>query len=300
MTQSWQDHKEYSTPLALKSIRWIALNLGRPTARLLLYPITFYYLVFASSQRRSSKRYLARILQRQATHFEVSKHFHYFASTILDRVYLITGQFEKLDITFPPKNLPLIYSQQGTGCILLGSHLGSFEVLRSYAIKKKCPVPIKILMYQGQSPMLVKILNLLNPHLSDMIIPIGAPDSLLQVKDAIDAGNAVGILGDRIMNEKKEKTVECKLLGDTVALPTAPILIANSLNVPVILFFGIYKGGNRYQLHFELLAESIQLSRENRQKDIQYWMQQYANMLEAQIKAAPFNWFNFYDYWREE
>ncbi len=299
MTQSWQDHKEYSTPLALKSIRWIALNLGRPAARFLLYPISLYYLIFAASQRRASKNYLARVLQRKPTWKDVARHIHCFASTILDRVYLIAGRFEKLDIVFPPENLPLKYSQQGTGCILLGSHVGSFEVLRSYAIKK-CPVPIKILMYQGQNPMIVKILNALNPDLSKMIIPIGAPDSLLQVKDAVDAGNAVGMLGDRIMGEKKEKTVKCTLLGDEIVLPTAPILIAASLKVPVIVFFGIYQGGNRYQLHFNLLAENIQLKREQRQQDIQYWMQKYANIVEQQIIAAPFNWFNFYDYWRDE
>lgn len=299
MTQSWQDHKEYSTPLALKSIRWIALNLGRPAARFLLYPISFYYLIFAASQRRASKHYLTRVLQRKPTLMDVARHIHCFASTILDRVYLMTGRFEELDVVFPPENLPLKYSQQGTGCILLGSHVGSFEVLRSYAIKK-CPVPIKILMYQGQNPMIVKILNALNPDLSKMIIPIGAPDSLLQVKDAVDAGNAVGMLGDRIMGEKKEKTVKCTLLGDEIVLPTAPILIAASLKVPIIVFFGIYQGGNRYQLHFNLLAENIQLKREQRQQDIQYWMQKYANIVEQQINAAPFNWFNFYDYWRDE
>ena len=299
MTQSWQGHKEHSTPVALKSIRWIALNLGRSAARLLLYPITLYYLVFATAQRRSSKRYLARVLQRKPTMLDVARHIHCFASTILDRVYLMTGQFEKLDITFPPENLPLKYSQRGTGCILLGSHLGSFEVLRSYAIKK-CPLPIKILMYEGQNPMIVKILNALNPNLSEMIIPIGAPDSLLQVKDAVDAGCAVGMLGDRVMEEKKEKTVTCKLLGGEVTLPVAPILIAASLNVPIIVFFGIFKGGNRYQLHFQLLADNIQLNREQRQQDIQRWMQQYANILEEQMIAAPYNWFNFYDYWQEE
>ena len=178
--------------------------------------------------------------------------------------------------------------------------MGSFEVLRSYAFKKQCPLPIKILMYKDQNPMIVKILNALNPRLSEMIIPIGAPDSLLQVKDAVDVGSAVGILGDRVMDENKEKTVSCKLLGDEIKLPAAPILIAASLKVPIIVFFGIYQGGNRYQLHFKLLAEDIQLNRKHRQQDIQQLMQEYANILEEQIKAAPLNWFNFYDYWQEQ
>ena len=299
MTETWRSHEERSSPLALKSIRWIALNLGRPAARLLLYPITLYFLLFATSQRKSSLRYLSRALDRKPTLFDVARHIHCFASTILDRVYLMTGQFDKLDIIFPLENMPLKYSQQGIGCILLGSHIGSFEVLRSYAVKK-CPLPIKILMYEEQSPMIVQVLNALNPELSDMIIPLGEPDSLLQVRDAIEAGNAVGMLGDRMMDVDHEKTVQCKLLGDNVTLPAAPVLIAAVLNVPVILFFGIYKGGNRYELHFELLTEKIELSRKNRQQDIQAWMQKYAIMLEKHIKLSPYNWFNFYDYWQED
>lgn len=298
MTETWQNHKERSTPLALKSIRWIALSLGRPAARLLLYPITLYYLIFASSQRKASFRYLSRVLDRKPTLIDVARQIHCFASTILDRVYLMTGQFDKLDIEFPAENMPLKYSSQGIGCILLGSHFGSFEVLRSYAVRK-CPLPIKILMYEAHSPMIVKVLNALNPDLSNMIIPIGEPDSLLRVRDSIEAGYAVGMLGDRIMDAESEKTVQCNLLGSPVSLPASPVLIASLLEIPVILFFGTYKGGNRYELHFELLAEKIELNRANRQQDIQRWMQKYANMMEKHIQSDPYNWFNFYDYWKE-
>jgi len=295
----WRRHQERSTPLALKTIRWIALHLGRPAARCLLWPISVYYLLFASSQRRASLSYLRRALDKPPTLIDVARHIHCFASTILDRVYLMTGQFDKLDITFPNENMPLRYSQKGRGCILLGSHIGSFEVLRSYALRR-CPLPIKILMYEGQNPMIVQILNALNPGLADMIIPIGAPDSLLQIRDAIESGAAVGMLGDRVMGGAHEKTVPCTLLGDTVTLPAAPLLIAASLQAPVILFFGIYLGGNKYRLHFELLAENIPLSRAHRQRDLQMWMQKYADSLEKHIRQTPYNWFNFFDYWQDE
>jgi predicted LPLAT superfamily acyltransferase len=300
MNTQWQAHKERSTPLAVKTIIWIALHLGRPLARLILYPITGYFLLFAPKQRRASLNYLKRVLNKKPTWLDAAKHIHCFSSTILDRVYLITGRFEKLDIGFPPENMPLKYSRDGIGCLLLGSHVGSFEVLRSYAVKK-CPLPIKILMYEGQTPMIIKIFHALNPDVANTLIPLdGNPNSLLKVKEAIDTGHAVGMLGDRVMAEGQEKTVRCKLLGEEVELPSAPILIAASLKVPLIVFFGIYHGGNRYQIYFELLAEEITLSRNNRQQDIQIWAQKYADILEKQIRAAPYNWFNFYDYWQDE
>ncbi len=155
-------------------------------------------------------------------------------------------------------------------------------------------------MYEAHSPMILKILNALNPNVSDMVIPMGKPDSLLQVKDAVDAGNAVGMLGDRIMEMDSNKTARCTLLNGAIELPSAPILIAASLKVPVIVFFGIYLGGNRYQIYFELLSENITLDRNNRQQEIQQWLQKYADIMEKHIKQAPYNWFNFYDYWQED
>ena len=298
MSQSWREHQERSTPLALHTIRWIALKLGRPAARTLLYPISLYFFLFAPAQRKASRLYLTRVLNRRVTWLDVVKHIHCFASTILDRVYLLTGQFDKLDIAFPAKNLPLYFSQQGSGCILLGSHIGSFEVLRSYAVRK-CPLPIKILMHEGHSQMIMKILHSLNNNISKMLIPLQAPDCLLQVKDAIDAGYAVGLMGDRGYEMSPLKTVRCKLLGGEIELSAAPVLMAASLKAPVIVFFGIYLGGNRYQIHFELLAEKIELDRNNRQRDLQKWMQKYADIMEKHIQAHPYNWFNFYDYWQE-
>lgn len=299
MSNDWQSHKEYSTPLAVKSIRWIALHLGRPIARSILYPITLYYLIFAKQQRQASWLYLHRVLTRPPTWLDVAKHIHCFAATILDRVYLITGQFDKLNITFPAENMPLKFSREGMGCILLGSHVGSFEVLRSYAVKK-CPLPIKILMHEGQTPMVMQALHALNPTIAETIIPLtDAANSLLKVKDAVDSGYAVGMLGDRITGDIKEKSVRCTLLGSDVLMPAAPVLIAASLKVPLILFFGIYTGGNHYEIHFELLAEKITLSRKNRQQDIQQWTQKYVDILEKHIRAHPYNWFNFYDYWQD-
>jgi len=300
MSKNWQENKERSTPLALKIIRWIALTLGRPIARCFLYPITAYYFIFAHSQRKASHAYLSRVFKRPATHVETLKHIHSFASTILDRVYLLTGKFDLLDITFPKTNIPRTYSEKGTACLLLGSHIGSFEVLRSYAVSNY-PLPIKILMYEHQAPMMVQVLNALNSEVAKTLISLdGSPSGLLKVKEAIDEGTTVGLLGDRLLGKNLDKTVTCQLLGEDVTLPTAPIIMAAALKVPVVVFFGLFLGGNRYEIHFDLLDEQIQLNRKTRQEDIQAYTQKYVNLMEKQIRAHPYNWFNFYDYWGSE
>ena len=300
MTKAWQESKERSTPFTLLLIRWIALHLGRPVARSFLYPISLYFLLFAAPQRKASQQYLTRVLKRKATWLDSAKHIHAFASTILDRVYLLTGQFDKLDISFPAENIPLSYSKNGVGCLLLGSHIGSFEVLRSYAVSNY-PLPIKILMYEQQAPMMVQVLNALNADVADTLISLdGSPSGLLKVKEAIDSGTTVGLLGDRILGEGNEKTVICTLLGEPVKMSTAPVLLASALKVALIVFFGVYLGGNRYKIQFELLAEEVILKRKSRQQDIQAYTQKYVDILEKQMLETPYNWFNFYDYWQSD
>ncbi|NOQ14576.1 MAG: lipid A biosynthesis acyltransferase [Methyloprofundus sp.] len=299
MSKQWQNFDERSNTSTLLLIRWIALHLGRPVARSFLYPISLYFFLFATPQRKASQQYLAKVLKRKVTWLDSLKHIHAFASTILDRVYLLTGQFSKLHIIFPDKNMPLKYNKKGIGCLLLGSHIGSFEILRSYGLQNH-PLPIKILMHELQAPMMVKVLNALNLDAADTLITLdGSPSSLLKVKEATDQGITVGLLGDRLMGTANEKTVTCSLLGEPVQMSSAPVLIAAALDIPIIVFFGVYLGGNRYKVSFELLADKVTLNRKTRQQDIQAYTQKYADILEKQMLETPYNWFNFYDYWQQ-
>ncbi len=296
VSKDWKTQRERSSPLAIAIIRWIALKMGRPFARFLLYPITLYYLLFSPVQRRASFNYLKRVLGKTPNWFQIAKHIHCFAATILDRVYFLTGRVEQLDLQFPNKQLAVSYSSNGRGFVLLGSHIGSFEVLRGVA--EKFPVPVKIMMDEEHNKMIVNVLNTLNPSLKDMVISLGQPDSLIRARDCLDAGEVVALLGDRVMDS--EKTTTCYLLGEPIQVSTAPILLASVLKVPVIMFFGLYMGRNRYETHFELLSERVELKRNSRQQDIQRWTQMYVNSMERYLKRAPYNWFNFYDYWGDE
>jgi predicted LPLAT superfamily acyltransferase len=78
------------------------------------------------------------------------------------------------------------------------------------------------------------------------------------------------------------------------------MLLASALKVPIILCFGLYRGGNRYDIYFELLAECVEISRHHRERDMIAWTQKYVNRLEFYCRLAPYNWFNFYDYWETD
>ncbi len=294
MSRYWLHQRERGSRFTLRLITWIALRLGRAPARVLLYPICIYFVVLSRHARRASQQYLQRILGHAVGIKEVFRHYHYFASTILDRVFLLCGRHDIFDVDIHGAELLEERAKKGEGCILLGSHLGSFEVLRSLGITLKA-LPISILMYEDNAEKINELLQSLNPKLSNTIIPIGSFDSMLRVKECLDKGGLVGILGDRVA--QNDKTVRCQFLGLPAVFPAGPLLLAASLKVPVILCFGLYCGDNRYKIYTELLADRINISRATRTEDLKYWAQRYVDRLEHYCRLAPYNWFNFYDYW---
>jgi predicted LPLAT superfamily acyltransferase len=296
MTSRWFRQSERgSRPLVLL-ICWITLNIGRWAARLLLYPITLYFVLTAREQRRASRQYLTRVLGRKASWSDVARHFHCFAGTILDRVYLVTGDHRRFHLSM--HGVEALHEQvaKGRGGILLGSHLGSFELMRMLAITDD-RVEVKALMYEDHNATLTRLMYSMSPDFSDMVIPLGGVDTLLRVQECLGRGEMIGMLGDRAA--ESDKTTRCRFFGHEATFPAGPVLLASILKVPVLLFFGLYLENNRYAVHCELFADEIIIRREHRDEDIQLWMQRYADRLEHYARHAPYNWFNFHDFWGE-
>jgi len=290
----WTALPERGTPSSLRLIAWIAVHIGRRAARLLLYPITLYFVISARAARRVSYEYLKRVRGCPPHWWHVFRHFHCIAATILDRVYLLRGEFEHFDVTLHEKEILHRQIESGKGCILLGSHFGSFEVLRTLGVTQQ-DFPLKVLMDIAHNQNITRFLDALNHKIASTVIVPDRPDTLLRVKESLDAGFLVGMLGDRVSSG--DKTTQCRFFGSPATFPAGPILIAAMMHCPVILFFGLYRGGKRYEIYFEHFADDVILNRDHRAEDIQHWMQRYAERLEHYARLAPYNWFNFYPFW---
>jgi predicted LPLAT superfamily acyltransferase len=291
--QRWADLPERGTPTSLRLIDWIAVHIGRWAARLLLYPITLYFLISGTSARRVSYEYLERVRGRPTRWWHVFRHFHCFAATILDRAYLLRGQFEHFAVTLHQREILHRQLENGKGCILLGSHLGSFEVLRTLGVTHD--FPLKVLMDIEHNEKITRFLDNLNQEIASTVIVPDRPETLLRVKESLEAGFVIGMLGDRVSGAGK--TTQCQFLGAPATFPAGPILLAAIMRCPVILFFGLYHGRNRYEIKFEHFTQEINLDRDHRTGDVQQWTQRYVERLEHYVRLAPYNWFNFYPFW---
>ena len=292
----WAATRERSNTLAIRLIVWIALTLGRRVARLFLYPICIYFFVFAGEARAASKKYLGKVLGRKPRFSDGFRHIHTFASTILDRVFLLNGRYDKFDVHTHMDDAARAMIANRRGCILLGAHFGSFEIIRAYAEEIQGP-PASVVMYEENARKLNAVLQAINPHLAQQVIGLGKIDSMLKVEQALQRGEFIGLMADRGLGHGGT-SVTCDFLGEPAQFPTGPVRIAGILKSPVLLMVGIFRGGNRYDLYFEQLVDMSVPASVPRDELLRHAMQRYVHSIERHCRNAPYNWFNFYDFWK--
>jgi len=293
----WMRQQERSNLAILKLMVWISLTFGRAVGRIVLYGIAAYYVLFAPRARRFSRNYLNLALGRWAEWSDGFRHVFSFASTIHDRIYLLNDRFDLFDIDIIGSEAVEKVAAEYPGALLIGAHLGSFEVLRAVG-RGQQRLKVAMLMYEENARKINSTLEAINPAASQDIIPLGRMDSMLQARDRLDDGYLVGMLADRGLGD--DATVDCEFLGKMAPFPLGPFRMAAMLRRPVFFMTGLYLGGNRYQLHFEPLADFSQTSREERDAAIHAAMQRYADRLTHYCRLAPYNWFNFFDFWQKK
>lgn len=290
----WRQRPERSNMFWLRVMAWISLRLGRRLARLVLHPIAVYFLLFAAPARAASRAYLRRVFGRPATLSETYRHFLCFAASVHDRVYLLNERFDLFDIEVDGREHLESVLATGQGALLMGAHIGSFEAMRAIG-RAHSGLRVAMVMYEENARKINAALAAINPGATQDVIALGQLDAMLRVRDALDAGALVGMLGDRGLAGDNDALVS--LLGSPARLPVGPWRMAAMLRRPVILMAALYDGRNRYRIHFEPLADFSQLVAGQRGPAIEAAMADYARAIEALCRRAPYNWFNFFDVW---
>lgn len=295
MRENWIDRPEGSTPLALRLLCGFALTFGRGPARALLHPITVYFMLRRGPERRASRAFLSRILGRRVTPVDVYRHILCFARVTLDRLFLLHEGTRRFEIKCTGLEEVHRLLGLGRGILLFGAHFGSYEATRVLGLSRP-DIRFRTVIDIDQNPMMSRLLNSLNPALAATVINSrdAGPAVALAIKDALDQGALVALLADR--PRPGGRTVGTTFLGSVAPFPAAPWELAAALGAPVMLCFGIYHGGNRYHLCFETLAERIGRERDGGGPPSD-WIRQFAERLAVRVHEAPFNWFNFYDFW---
>jgi predicted LPLAT superfamily acyltransferase len=153
-------------------------------------------------------------------------------------------------------------------------------------------------MYEATAQKLREALSAISPDAARDIVRLGRVDSMLELSARLEAGALVGVLADRTFGP--EPTIDMDFLGAPAAFPTGPMRMAAALRRRVYFMAGVYRGGNRYEMNFEPLADFTDLEgcgRAERDARVREAIAAYARRLEHYAREVPHNWFNFFDFW---
>ena len=299
---AWAGQQERGNLALLKAGRWIALTAGRRATRLLLHPLALYYVFFGGAARAASRDYLGRVLGRPATWRDGYRHVFAFAAVVLDRVYLLQERFD--DFRFEARGVEQVMepAARGDGVLAFGAHIGSFEALRMIGLDKG--LRVAMIMYEDNARLINDTLAAIAPQAELHTIPLGRPAAMLQLRQWLDDGGLAGLLADRTLpgNSQRSKSVALGFLGKPALFSDGPFRLAAMLRRKVVFMAGIYRGGSDYDLRFIELADFTGLaamSGAERDAAVRAALERYAATLESLCREAPYNWFNFFDFWAD-
>ena len=291
-SREWTRREERGSLVLLRAIVWLSLKLGRAPVRVLLRGIAAYFFLFGGRAGSASREFLARCLGRRPTLAEQYRHFFTFASTVHDRVFLLRDRFELFEFEIHGAD-----QLDERGALLMGSHLGSFEALRAAA--RLVDRRVAMAMFEENARKVNQVLLALAPKLREDIVPLGRLDAMLELQSRLEDGAFVGVLADRTIDGDAQGTLPCDFLGAPVGFPLGPMRMAAALRTRVFFMTALYRGGNRYEIRFEPLADFSDAAamRGQREARVHDTVREYVAQLERHTRRAPDNWFNFFPFW---
>jgi predicted LPLAT superfamily acyltransferase len=216
-----------------------------------------------------------------------------FGRMMLDRFAVYAGQ-RNFKIDNPDNDLFLRMVYAGHGCIVATSHVGNPE-LSGYLLRQNIK-RINSLIFGGEAEEVQKNRLAILGDNNVRIIPVSDDMShIFVINGALTNGEMVCMPCDRSFGSNK--TVECDFLNGKADFPIGAFVLARQFNVPVISMFVLKITASLYRIH---IAPVPVPAEGDKRRQINEMTRSFAKILEGIVRKYPEQWFNFYNFWKNE
>ncbi len=304
---SWTGVAERGSIAWLHAIRAFYRGFGRGASVALLTPIVAYFFLTGGHIRRASRDYLRTLwatprgreaLGEKPGNRQIFGHIHAFAENILDRMIVWSGDEKRITIENHGHELVDALVKEGRGAILLSSHLGSFDMLR--LLSAKSGIVLNVLMFTRHAVRINAFFEKLQAGRNLRLIRFepGSLEAAFEMRAAIERGEFVGILGDRVWESELDRTLRVPFLGREARFPLGPFLLQGVLGCPMLHTICVRTGPGHYTATTREFAPAGAVPRLERAKHAEQLVAKNAAALEEGCYQAPYQWFNFFEFWR--
>ncbi len=274
--------------------------------------VSVFYFLFNKNAKKECLRYqeqLQKYKPNALKKINVYKQIEAFAITLAEKLECWTKAKPTVKLEFYQDSLEELINRlnNGSGAVLLCSHLGNSEIFRNLAnnhnIRLSKEVPISVLMDLGTTSNFTNALKMINPKFVQNIVDINNinPGTIQVLSDTIENGGIVIIAGDRVSKYNDNVNVQAKFLGKTASWPYGVYLITMLLKAPVYYMFGLRKKDisfdRKYEFHITKSSVNTNCKRNERETKIKELCLEYITEIEKHCERHPFQWYNFYNFW---
>ncbi|MEP8945551.1 glycosyltransferase family 2 protein [Enterobacter ludwigii] len=307
--QHWAQQDEVKGLWGMRLMLRVWQLFGRRAFTVLLWPVIGVYWLTARPARQASQQWTARVKQvltqrNMPVPPRLNSFFHFmrFGNAMLDKVASWRGELTfHRDVVFAPGAYDVLDADASQGKLLLASHLGDVEACRALAQLEGSRV-INALVFSDNAQRFKQIMTEMAPQAGVNLMPVTdiGPDTAIAIKEKLERGEWVAIVGDRIAVTPQRggdwRVIWSSFMGQPAPFPQGPFILASILRCPVVLIYALRQQG-ALTIHCEPFADPLLLPRGERQQALQQAVDRYAQRLEHYALMSPLDWFNFFDFW---
>lgn len=304
MNSHWARTPERGTPLGVRFLAWCHRLLGETGMRIVLWPVIAYFLLTGAAARRASMDYFARLRRfsggaTPAPGWGTSfRHMMAFAESALHKLAAWAGRLDGLAVQFPERARFEALLASGRGALFIGAHFGNLEMTRALAAHDQL-ARITAVVYTEHATAFRGTLERASAAYGENLVHVTeiTPATVIALREKVERGELLVIVGDRTPAAENGRVCSVDFLGAPADFAEGPFILAHLLECPVYLFFCPREAAG-YRICLEPFADRIELPRAQRAEALRAYARRYAARLEALCLHAPYQWFNFYNYWQ--